>query len=423
MKRLLYILVVLLLFSCKKEDGNPPQIEVTAPFQSSYNFGQQIQFSANLSDETQLESAVVAVFNSANQQVLATKSFGLFNTYFEIDGSIIIDDIYLPTGDYYLQFRVSDGTNESLAIREFKIFEAPRELIEVIGFNQQGSNMLEAQKLQNNQWQPSFILPLQLVFIQPDYYAQSVLIAGNTSDGLNAIRMDDGVSISSTPAPFPLSDILWNDATWHAASRTYWLACKDGSVRAFSGTGSGVSQFNIIGNFFPKKIAVTDSKVIVATTNQTNSQFRIEVYQKSSGMLIHSTPLSSEIQWMNAISEDNIWIYQSAEEYKQNIYKVSGNYIDEWTNFRFAPSSEVTYAHLQDSVLFIQHTDGLRRYSLNGNIVASGSAYLPSQMTYDNVNNQLYVIQENDVRILNAQTLQESSTLPGVDRIVLRFNK
>jgi hypothetical protein len=35
----------------------------------------------------------------------------------------------------------------------------------------------------------------------------------------------------------------------------------------------------------------------------------------------------------------------------------------------------------------------------------------------------LYVIQENDVRVLNAQTLQESSTLPGVDRIVLRFNK
>lgn len=423
MKHLFYILFALLLFSCKKEDGNPPQIEVTAPYQSSYNFGQQIQFGANLTDDQQLESAVVAVFNSNNQQVLATKTFNLSGTYKEIEGSIVINDIYLPTGDYYLQFRVSDGTNESLAIREFKIFEAPRELIEVIGFNQQSSNLLEAVKLQNNQWQQSFILPLQLVFVQPDYYAQSILIAGNTSDGLNAVRMEDGNFISSTAAPFPLSDILWNDAAWHAASRTYWLACKDGSVRAYSGTGTSVSQFNINGNFIPKKITVTDTKIVVVTANQTSSQYRIEVYQKSSGALIHSTPLSSEVQWINALSEENIWMYQSAEEYKQNVYKISGNYIDEWTNFRFAPSSDVTYALLQDSVLFVQHIDGLRRYTLNGNIAATGAAYTPTQLSYDSVNNQLYVVQESEVKILNAQTLQESSSLPGVDRIVLRFNK
>lgn len=423
MHRLLYISVVLFLFSCKKEDGTPPEIVVTAPFQSSYNYGQQIQFSANLTDETQLESAVVAVFNSNNQQVLATRTFSFSSSYIEIEGSIEIDDIYLPTGDYYLQFRVSDGTNESLAIREFKIFEAPRELIEVIGFNQQGSNLLEGVKLQNNQWQQSFILPLQLVHLQPDYYAQSILIAGNANDGLSAVRMEDGVFISSTPAPFGLGNILWNDATWHAASRTYWLACKDGSVRAYSGTGTSVSQFNIGGNYIPKKIAVTNSKVIVSTANQTNTQFRIEVYQKSSGALIHSTPLNSEIEWMNAVGEDDVWIYQSAEEYKQNVYKISANYVDEWTNFRFAPSSAVTHAHLQDSALFIQHTDGLRRYTFNGNIIAVGSSYAPLQMSYDNVNNQLYVVQENDVRILNAQNLLESNSLPGVDRVVLRFNK
>ncbi|MEZ4799377.1 MAG: hypothetical protein R2809_06305 [Flavobacteriales bacterium] len=423
MRYLFIILITLTFWSCKKEDGTPPSIFFTNNFSSTYNYGNSISFNIEASDNENLESITIKIYNLNNQPVLTPITLHPGTNSFQYEGQIAIDDIHLNSGQYYIQATASDGHNEAIQLKSFQINEAPKELIQIIGMNQNGGNSLNFFKLENSNWTSLYSLPLENFYCQFDNYDQRLLLAGNTTDGMSSVRLEDGAITGSSATPFSNSNSIWNDATWHPSSRVYWTACKDGSIRAYNSQAQTVNQFQIIGNDIPKQITVTDNFVIVYNTNLSNSQHRLDVYHKASGNIVHSTTLAVAVQQMEALSEDEIWIYQEGEEYKQNVYRIQGNYIDEWTNFRFTPAVNLNYSYISDAKLFLNFEDALRIYNLNGILISTGSSYPVTQLAHEVISNQLFVITNAEIKILNASTLLEINTLSHSDKVVFQYNK
>lgn len=423
LRYLFIIFITIILWSCKKEDGTPPRILFTNNFQSTYNYGEAIQFALEASDNETLESITVKIYNLNNQPVLTPITVSPGSASYQYDGEIAIDDIHLISGQYYIQATASDGHNEAIQLKTFQINEAPKELLQIVGLNQNGSNSLSFLKLENSTWSSLFNLPLEYFFCQFDNYDQRLLIAGNTSDGMSSVRLEDGAITGNSATPFANSNSIWNDATWHINSRTFWTACKDGSIRAYNSQASVVNQFSIIGNDVPKQIAVTNDYVVVYNSNLSNTQHRLDVYHKASGNIVHSTSLASAVQQMETLSNDEIWLYQEQETLKQNVYRIQGNYIDEWTNFRFTPNQNVSCSLISDGKLFLNYSDALRTYNLNGTSMAIGNAYSASKIMHEVIANQLFVITPNEVFVLNAATLVEATTLPPCENVIFQYNK
>lgn len=423
LRHLFIILIILSFWSCKKEDGTPPRIFFTNNFSSTYNYGSSISFSIEASDNEMLETIIIKIYNLNNQPVLTPITLHPGTNSFQYAGQIAINDIHLSTGQYYIQATASDGDNETIQLKSFQINEAPKELIQIIGLNQNGSNSLNFFQLENSNWTSLYSLPLENFYCQFDNYSQRLLIAGNTSDGMGSVRLEDGAVVGSSATPFANSNFIWNDVAWHSSSRIFWTACKDGSIRAYNSQAQTVNQFQIIGNDIPKQIAVTDDFVVVYNTNLSNTQHRMDVYHKASGNIVHSAALTFAVQQMETLSDDEIWIYQEEEEYKQNVYRIQGNYVDEWTNFRFTPAVNLNYSYVSDAKLFLSFDDALRTYSLNGNTLSTGSAYAVSQLAHEVLSNQLFVVTDDEIKILNASTLSPITSLPHCDKVVFQYNK
>jgi hypothetical protein len=158
-------------------------------------------------------------------------------------------------------------------------------------------------------------------------------------------------------------------------------------------------------------------------------QKKLSVYNKYSGALFQSIPVSSEIIGM-AINEppnELLLIMNNGSESDFKLYDFPSNSI---TDLDFIPSINPEAALLSESKypyhVFVAHQSGIQFYN---NLEASGSGYPISgvlKMKYDPLNNVLYVLTTNALHILNSNATAELNSIPvpaGSVDFLLVYNK
>jgi hypothetical protein len=126
--RFYYIsLVLFLLFlSCRKEkDELSPQITWVMPGEFEiYHVFDTIRFEFEARDESKLESIVVDIADEEFRTVLAGVEIQNINAnLLQVAREIVIDDIHISSGEYYIRVRISDGENEKVDFRPCTIIE------------------------------------------------------------------------------------------------------------------------------------------------------------------------------------------------------------------------------------------------------------------------------------------------------------
>lgn len=410
------------LLSCKKQDANPPVIEIVQPSADSFSYGEIIPIALRVSDDRKIDEIRVSIRERNTQvQVLQTLVFEE-NSSGEYTGTIPFDDIHINTGSYYIQAIASDGENEGAAIKNIQLTGAPLELTEIVGFDT-SENSTTLYALANNGWEMKYSLPVKAYAFVASSYFQRYLFAGNTSQGLLSFVAENGNLAGQSPGLWT-SETLWNASYYDETTHWWWLACKDGSIRAYSSDANSRIQFTTPGGFIPYAITTTDEYVVTASSSLGGNINRLDVFVKTTGQLLQSVVVPERIDLISTINNQQVWTYASAAEVQQKIYFFNGNYLDEWSNFRYAPEGEIIKVVRSNNRLFALYSDHLYSFSLNGQLLAETSIN-GTFLAYEKLGNALYV-HSADWQILNANTLQTSTTVPNplnLTSIMFLYNK
>lgn len=414
---------MLSLLSCKKQDTSPPVIEIVQPSADSFSYGEIIPIALRVSDDREVDEIRVSIRERNTQvQVLQTLIFEQ-NSSGEYTGTIPFDDIHINTGSYYIQAIASDGENEGAAIKNIQLTGAPLELTEIVGFDTSGNSTM-LYTLSDDVWEMKYSIPVKAYEFVASSYFQRYLFAGNTSQGLISFIAENGNIAGQSPGLWT-SESLWNASYYDETTHWWWLACKDGSIRAYSSEASSRIQFTTPGGFIPYEITTTDEYVVTAASSLGGNINRLDVFIKTTGQLLQSVVVPERIDLISTINNQQVWTYASAAEVQQKIYFSDGNFLDEWSNFRYAPEGEILQVvRSSNNRLFALYSDHVRSFSLSGQLLAE-TPINGTFLAYEKLGNALYV-HSNDWQILDANTLQTSATIPNalnLTSLMFLYNK
>lgn len=410
------------LITCKKQDSDPPTVAIIQPTQDTFSYGASIPIELSVNDNVSIDEIRVSIRHRDTQaQVLETLIFTENNSG-SYTGQIQFNDIHVETGSYYIQVIANDGENEGAAIKNIQLIGAPLELTAVFGFNNEASSTAFFE-LSGDSWVSRYTLPIRSYQFIISSYFQQLLIAGSSSQGLMSFATQNGY-LSGQSQGLYIGETLWNASHYDEQSHWWWLACKDGSIRAFNAYAEPRTQFQTPGNFIPHAITTTSDRVITSSSNAENTMHRLDIFVKSTGQLIQSLSLSERIQLIATLNDDRVWTYANDAEVQQKIYLFDGHYLDEWSNFRNAPSGQILQVIRSDNRLFMRYNDTIRSFSSNG-LLLSEATISSSAMQYEKLNDVLYV-RNDSWKILNSSNLQELSNIPNplnLTNVVFLYNK
>ncbi len=423
MRFLIIIFTLVTLVSCKKEDKDPPMIELLEPVVSTFSFQDYIPIKVKVTDNAKIASVSVSVRNMDNNEVLQSLIFTSSKNSEIFEGEIYINDIHLESGAYYIQAIASDGEQENAAIKEITIYGAPRVLTARVGLKSTGTQTSIFEYIDQD-WLLKYNLPVNAFYSTFDSYFQNLVVAGNPDQGIMAFEPQAGSLIGQSFVPTSFTS-AWQDAIFDNETKWWWLACKDGSIRAFNSTAQTRFQFNVFNNFIPNKITISDEHIIVSASNVAQTMHRIDTYLKTTGQLIHSTSVAEKIDFLYALSDNDVWIYQGSSSMQMKVYKITENYIDEWSLFRFAEEGQLIKFVPASNRLLMLFNDELRVYGFNGALTAS-TAVDGINLAYEKLEGNVYVNVSAQWNVYDISSLTSIGSIPdsqGIDELLFFYNK
>lgn len=431
---MIYAPLILLLFmaSCRKKDELSPSISITQPLvQSVFYYGESIHVSATANDENSLEFLKIEIINENNLPVLhSVLEQGEGSSAIVLDTQIEFDDVHLESGIYYVRATASDGENIKTAFREISLQGAPLELkkVFIVRYPTLGNTIIDSLDQQNN-LVTCFSIPISYDIGNGNSYHQYITLTGQDFEGIESIDPDYFTSLSTIETPYGLSADYFEDITFDPYTNRTYLSAKDGSIRSLGIGGLQTGALNVQGNFFARKILVTQDYVITYEETSGAIQKALSVYFKSSGQLVHSMALSQPIVDLviNNSQDEILVVMNNGATSDFKLYDVTTNSLTD-LDFIISISSEpaITAEIKNDQAVFVAHDSHIQLYQ---NLQASGFGFSISDvelMRYDKVNDVLYVLTNGTIHVLNGQATSELYTVPVPPDIVdlmLLYNK
>lgn len=236
---LLFMLLLLFLSSCKKEDDrSPPSVTVNTPVQNEVFFSRDtIPVSGSAYDDLMLEHIRIVLQDNDNQPVSTPKYLHPNSRNYVFSLDYIIDEPFLASGEYTLVVSAYDGRNSSSAYTALQIRGIEREFEKVLLlcrpnnlktylYSIDTSGNVQAEKVLDHGYQASTINSgrRKLFIVKPEPSA------------LYAFDLDDleGDELLTASPPYPLfTDVI------SGSSLTY-VSTSNGDIKGLNDYGQTV---------------------------------------------------------------------------------------------------------------------------------------------------------------------------------------
>jgi|GEM_PF-5814445 len=310
-------------FSCRKPtDESLPTVRINTPLAGQFfHVFDTIFVNVKITDDLDLNWLKIDVINEQNVIATGAQVINNFDTLTEtVNQPIIIDNIHLETGTYYVRATVSDGTNENYAFQEINIFEAPLERLNILAVSNPTSTSTRVDSLTENgfmevhQWNQKVNLSVV------NSWHREVLLAAETSGDIQMLFGDEllpGDIISGTGNG---SNPDYNSIEFHSEFRQYFSSKYLAQIEVFNHGGVTSSTFNSAPGHRPYSIEPINSQIIVEERNLAETVTHVSSYNKSSGALLSSLALQADLVeithqgddiwlWGNEESEGKLWLF------------------------------------------------------------------------------------------------------------------
>lgn len=282
---LLFCLICLLavLFSCNKpEDTQPPSLLIHAPTAGeSYNALDTLFVDFEVTDDVVVQQVLVELITAAGALAHPGKAAVVCNAGERVTLVYPLDNIHLESGQYYLRFTASDGSNNKSAFVELQLFEVPLALEAVCWI--EGGNTLRYGSWPSEET-GEVALPSPMSRLYPDRWNRRMVCSSLWGEDLTFVDMQDGTLIQSVA--IPNVDELPAIGHFDIHSRRYYHLHPDGWMHVFSSSGSASGGFQIDGNWNFR--ALTCSQERIAVSGGSGGINVVLFFHKTSGVLMHS---------------------------------------------------------------------------------------------------------------------------------------
>ncbi len=409
-KKVFIPLISLLLFfgiSCKKDtDTTSPSIAISAPAAlTSYNVFDTIMVTATVSDEKQISSIQIKFLNSVQVPVLPSISVSANSNPFTFTRPLVLSDIHLNSGTYFINVFASDGSNDANAFREVIVIEAPLEVERYVVVSRPGSGIVRVDTID-----PQFTIGL-LSQWNGDHSASEV----NSYDQQIVVGGGNVSAALSIDAEF--ASVLWSVSNQNISSLPYfkdvrfsgdhlltYITNEDRQIRGYNKNGS-VSFTAMSSNIYrPQKVLGHGSLVIVELEDIVPPMRRLGLYWKASGVLFTEYMLNMEVVFMYPRLSDRLIIFgnQGGQSVVEERNLDNGSF---WslTTLPLGALNEATA--ISSTSYLLAHENGLYRYdySTNNQVQLVGGINA-LQVAYDRVNSMAIVAVDSELRFYNANT-------------------
>jgi len=414
--------ILLVLQGCKKDhkDTQPPIIEVESPSAGSiFYYLNSISVTATVADDKKIETVKLEVTNAQNVRFLETKDYSPANDTFEFNYSITHNDLYLPSGTYYIKITATDGENESIVFREIQLLEAPR-LLERVFVIRNNNNTTAIDTLHSNSLMSCITYPQPYVFGGIDSRTQQLVACSSEASSLLSYAFPEFQLINTA---FPPSNetitAFFHDKIHHC----FFWGTQEGNL--WKTTINGTQFFCAIGNIPVRNIGAHSSYILASTEGITNNF--INVIRSDNGIIETILPFNWELKGLIELASENNRALLVGNQ-NNSAYFVWLNLNTSSFNevFNFYESSAVqSICNGSGNDFYVVHNNGLAHYTnlldsytVNGDII-------PQQIMYDDLQQVLWAVHQDQLILMDESGLNnlQSFVTPGILDVWIKYNK
>jgi hypothetical protein len=389
--------MILLIFSCKKKEEKDeiiPVINISNPLANSYyQFNDTIKISLTASDENELSKIEVNLIDQNSSSVLNSfsQSFSGIKSK-DIELQIIVNDIHLNSGNYFINAKAFDGTNLSTLIIPIYIEGIPNKLTNFFAH------------IYRNNTHLLFKYDTTFNFIS-EVYRKNSDFSFTLNSWFQHIYITDNTSIKCIE--IATTQTIWqnqingnNNSFCVSDENSVYVSLANGNCAEFSHQGTlRRSYLTNETNYFINQFFITGNFLVINLKNQlNNSNFKTIIFEKGSSII--KSVLFDNLIYKKGFLNSQSELFILAENSNSQSKIVKWNPLTGLTQDYYVSSSKITDAVLTDNdQLVISTVDGItKQLSLNGmNAINlnSGNQYL--QLKYSSLNQSVYAFKNGNI--------------------------
>jgi len=391
------LLLIFLFFSCKKKDEKDeivPVINISNPLANSYYlFNDTIKIRLSASDENELSKIEVniidqngsSVLNSFSQSFLGIKSK-------ELELQIIVNDIHLNSGNYFISAEAFDGTNLTTVKIPIYIEGTPNKLTHFFAHIYQNNSHL--------------LLKYDTTFnLIREVYRKNTDFSFSLNSWYQHVYITDNISVKcieiTTMQPIWQNQINGiNNSFCVSDENSVYVSLANGNCAEFSHQGTlRRSYLTNETNYFINQLFITGNFLIINLQNQlNNSFFKTIIFEKGSSLI--KSVLSDNLIYKKGFQNLQSELFLIAENSGSLSKIVKWNPINGLTQDYYVSSSKINDAVLtDDNQLVITTADGITKQlsliEINSINLLSGNNY--KQLNYSSIYQSVYAYKNGSI--------------------------
>lgn len=420
------IIIILFTIGCKKnEDLSPPSIEIISPSpNTSFSVYDSINIHVKVSDNIKLDWVKFDVIDQDNHVIVSQKERSNLSNSEEINISLSINNIHINSGNYFIRFVASDGSNTKNSFLEIFISEHPRELTNTFLIPNQNSNSIDSLDLNNNPNQfISFTSDIKKIICNS--YHHEILVAMNNPSQLVLIKENNYSEPQTINVSNDFNNSFYRSISLDEYNNKSYISTYEKQVLVIGKDGVIQNILSTSINHRPFEIQTTDTYLIVEEKSTSSSSNILNVYYKNSGEIFKSHFLDYELIGIEMINQNELILFGNIN----NDGIIAKYYINEniiiplieigeldqiiasckmnANNFSYATSNEIAQISLNNNNFNIENL-----WSIN-----------TRQLVYNKLNLQLYGINEANLFILQSNNTITNISSGNFKELCFFFNK
>jgi hypothetical protein len=429
-KLFLMIVLISFLFSCKKEgDIFGPKVVINTPVENqSYNVFGFIQVNATVTDQTKITAVSICLTDLQQIPVHTSISIPVTSPSMTINTPYLLNNIHLETGFYYLLITASNGKNISYTYQKVFIVAVPkvRKKIYVLSASDATQTSLSYIDSTFTTIVPFHNFSGDYIGSSASSYFQQGYVCGNYTGNFTGINLaTNSLKFSITP----ITSAAPYFTGYCSSDKNNYIARYDGYIKGYDYSGNIIYNAMAVTGYYAQHFCFNNNYMIAEEKDKTAPDKYLVTYF-STGFGEQQIALTQNVVAFSALDISNVFVFGndfSGQGVIQLFNQINNNL---WNPYPYSlPAGAILSVAQIDAITYlIGHSNGtIYKYNYQiGSLTPYLTGYTAVQLKYDDVNNEVVVVEANRVTTFDypTQLLHNSvvSAQPVLD-VQLLYNR
>jgi len=416
-----FISVILSIQSCKKDDDSQePVISISSPYENQvFDVYDVVLVKGTVSDDRKLESLTVNLLDEQNNVAYIGLPIPFTSPSSSFQLNYALDDIHLESGVYYIHITASDGVNESQAYKKIFINAVPKKLKKLLVSTY-------ANSIQTNLFyiDSSYSALNALQSFSGDYLASSASSyfqqfnkCGNYTGALTSIDLTTAATVFNVPNAISSNPYFTG---YFATEKFSYVAYYSGMLKGYDHNGNGIYNANANANHYIENFCFNGGYLLSEQVDKQTSA-RILNSHQTTGVGYQQTGMTQDVIAFCEKDQENVFVFGNVagQGVIQLFDRVNNNL---WNPYPFplATGSLLSAVKIDSNTFLLGHSNGtIYKYQFQtSSVTAYLTGYTAKQLIYDDLNNEIYVVEANSIARFNYVTGTFQNSIPSSETIL-----